>query len=56
MKRVQYNKINDTYVVRLTSEELNIIRAGLSFMPQINATINLLDSIDKIRKTKLRGL
>ena len=47
MKRVQYNKINGTYVLRLTSDELYIIQRGLSYLPQINSVIGLRDDIDK---------
>ncbi len=50
MKQVQYNKNNNTYVIRLTSEELSIIISSIRQLTQTNKTIALFDELNEIKK------
>lgn len=52
--KIKYRKYNDSYLIRITSEELSIIRQGLSFLPQINQVIDLRNNIDKIKLREVK--
>ena len=50
MKQAKYN---NKCVIRVTSEELDIILYGIQGLPQINKTINLFNKLNKVKSTNL---
>ncbi len=45
MKRAQSKKNNDTYVIRLTLEEIGLMMDGVRQLSQTNKTIELLNKL-----------